>query len=309
MKDHLIIGSRGSRLAIAQSEIVKTLLLSHFPNLQIDIQKIQTSGDKLHAEKIYKFGGKGVFVKEIEEALLSNSIDLAVHSMKDVPTDIPQALEISSVLKREDASDAFLSVTYERLEDMPKGSRIGSSSLRRHVQILERNPNVDVCDLRGNVDTRLKKLKAGEMDAMVMATCGLKRLNLEQEIRQSLNFVPAVGQGAIGIEIRKDDKKVKDKILRLNDEKTYNEVFLERIFLKKMNGGCLLPLGAKVFCSSQDFSFETFIGSLDTQVILKHKGKGKIIEGEKTISEVCEKILNEGGREILRSVERGFKNI
>jgi len=303
MKDRLIIGSRGSRLAIAQSEIVKTLLLSHFPSLQIEIQKIQTSGDKLHTEKIYKFGGKGVFVKEIEEALLSNSIDLAVHSMKDVPTDIPPALEIASILKREDASDAFLSVTYERLEDMPKGSRIGSSSLRRHVQILERNPNVDVCDLRGNVDTRLKKLDNDEYDAIILATAGLNRLGLRARIQSHFSvetFTPAIGQGAMGVECRSDDIAIKKIVQCLHHEPTALCVAAERAVNQVLKGDCHSPIGAYAYIAHAQLHLHAMVGSLDGKIILNTYQCGDVSDAVMLGELAAKQLLKDGAATLLR---------
>jgi len=301
----LIIGSRGSLLARTQAEIVKKKILTFEPSLDIQIKTIKTAGDIFEGKAIPSFGGKGIFVKEIEDHLLNGDIHLAVHSMKDVPTELPPGLEICATLKRDDASDAFLSNDYASLKEMPKDATVATSSLRRKVQVKHEFPHLKCVDIRGNIDTRLKKLEDRQFDALIMASCGLDRLGFSKKVKQRLKFIPAVGQGALGVEIKSNQTDIRNIVLQLNDEQTFQEVKIERIFLKHMGGGCLVPLGARANCTSQVFILETFIASLDGDQFLSHKEKGSLLEVEKKVFVLSEKVLNAGGRKILERLERG----
>ena len=304
----IIIGTRGSQLALAQAEYIRQKLLETNPKTDISLKIIKTMGDKFLQSPLSRIGGKGVFVKEIEEALQRGDIDLAVHSLKDVPTELPSGLELSVICKREDPSDAFVSSKYKTIQALPKGSTVGTSSLRRKVQLLHLNPDLKVVDLRGNVDTRLKKLDRGEYDAIVMSAAALKRLGLEKQISQVLNFIPAVGQGALVLETRKKDKDLKDKISFLNDKKTAQATFLERLFLKEMQGGCQVPLGAYATCNEMSFLMSAFIGSLDGKLFLEHNVKGLLVDSQKNVLSLSQELLNRGGKKILETIERAGKN-
>ncbi|MGH6874555.1 MAG: hydroxymethylbilane synthase [Aestuariivirgaceae bacterium] len=243
----LRIGSRGSKLALVQAEEVKARLSSALgmESLRIEIVPIVTTGDRIRDRSLSEIGGKGLFTKEIEEALLSGAIDLAVHSMKDLPAVLPEGLIIGGLLPREDPRDAFLSRISKTIEALPRGARIGSSSTRRVAQLRRRRPDLAFSDFRGNVDTRLRKLKAGEVDATLLACAGLNRLGLQKEITTPIaveDMLPALGQGAIGIEIRRDDGPMAEAIARINDEATAQAVACERGFLAELDGSCKTPI-------------------------------------------------------------------
>jgi hydroxymethylbilane synthase len=243
----LRIGSRGSKLALVQAEEVKARLATALgmESQRIEIVPIVTTGDRIKDRSLSEIGGKGLFTKEIEEALLSHMIDLAVHSMKDLPAVLPKGLVIGGVLTREDPRDAFLSPISKSIAALPRGARIGSSSIRRVAQLRRHRPDLAFSDFRGNVDTRLRKLKAGEVDATLLACAGLNRLGLQNEITAAIavdDMLPALGQGAIGIEIRSEDGPMAEAIARINDEGTAQAVACERGFLAELDGSCKTPI-------------------------------------------------------------------
>ena len=241
------IGTRKSKLALAQTDIVINALKKVDLNLTFEVIEIITSGDKFLDQNLATIGGKGLFLKEIEEAMLANKIDIAVHSMKDVPAELPQGLTIDCMLEREDPRDCFVSSKFNSLKEMPKGTKVGSSSARRAVLVKEMNPNVDVVPFRGNVITRLKKIESGEVDAAIFALAGLKRLGLEnvaKEIFDPRTFIPAVGQGAIGIERRVADLKIAKLLSKISHQPTIDCVTKERKFMKLHGGNCTAPIGA-----------------------------------------------------------------
>jgi hydroxymethylbilane synthase len=243
------IGTRKSQLALAQVDIVINELKKVDPTLDFEIIKIVTSGDKFYDKNLAEMGGKGLFLKEIEEALLANEVDMAIHSMKDVPAELPQGLIITSVLERGDPRDVFVSEKYNSLKEMPKGSVLGTSSARRAVLAKEINPLIEVAPFRGNVNTRLDKISRGEVDAAIFAYAGLDRLGLNSKFKEILDptqFIPAVAQGAIGIETRKNDIKLQDILAKINHEQTFRDVAKEREFLKQHGGNCTAPIGAYV---------------------------------------------------------------
>lgn len=298
----IIIGSRGSLLALKQAEMVKSQLLVRYPYMQIDISVIKTMGDKILDSPLSKIGGKGIFVKEIEEALFGKKIDLAVHSMKDLPIELPKGLCVGAILKRGEYRDAFVSKRYQRFLDLPRGATVGTSSLRRRIQILKQNPTLHVIDVRGNVDTRLKKMLQHKPDALVMSAVGLERLGLGNYIQEKLKFLPAVGQGALAIEIRKNDHQIKKMISFLNHPRSFLEVELERFFLKKMGGGCQVPIGALAKVQKKSFSMKAFIGSLDGSIILEHKIKGFLEDAHRLVRLLSQEMLNNGGKKILENM-------
>lgn len=260
----LVIGTRPSMLALWQAEHVKAALAAF--GVRCELKKITTKGDKVLDRSLVAIGGKGLFLKEIEDELLAGSVDLAVHSMKDVPYDLPQGLAIVSVLPREEPVDAWISRDGSRIEDTRTGTLVGTTSLRRQVQLKKLYPNLVFKDLRGNVDTRIKKLNAGEFDGIVLAAAGLKRLGFGSRIAQRLNLVSAAGQGAIGIECRVGDVRVSELVAKLNDQETMRCVTLERAFLRKVQGSCQTPVGCLVRGAEGDsgrFEMRYFIADPD----------------------------------------------
>jgi hydroxymethylbilane synthase len=245
MKKDITIGTRASKLALWQANHVKALLEEQF-QANVTLKKISTKGDRILDRSLMDIGGKGLFLKEIEDALLVGEVDIAVHSMKDVPYELPEGLVITAILPRENPHDAFVSSRFKAFEDLPNDAVIGTTSLRRVEQLKQMNPNLKFKDLRGNVDTRLAKLQAGEYDAIVLACAGLKRLGLQEHICQELRIVPAVGQGAVGIECREMDDELVKMVSALNDAKTKDCVDLERYFLAQIEGDCKTPVGCHV---------------------------------------------------------------
>jgi len=245
MKKKWIIGTRSSKLALRQTQIALQQLQSLYPQYEFIIKTIKTTGDTIRNKPLHLIGGKGLFIKEIEEQLLSKEIDMAVHSVKDLPAELEKNLLLGAVLKREDPRDAFISLTYDRLADVRNGSTIGTSSLRRKAQILHQNNTLQVVPIRGNIDTRLKKLKTEGLDGIILACAGVKRLGLEKHIKEIMplnTMIPSCGQGAIGIEIRNEKDALK-LLAPINDEHSFFEVAIERTLLAKVGGGCHLPLG------------------------------------------------------------------
>ena len=281
-------------MALWQSEFVAAELQKKFPALKIELVKIQTTGDKILDSPLAKIGGKGLFTKEIETALAENKIDLAVHSLKDVPNELPPNFKIAAITKRAYPFDAFVSNKFSSIDELPKGAVIGTSSLRRAAQILNLYPHLKIENLRGNVDTRLKKLDAGNFDAIILAAAGLERLGYHNRIKQILTkIIPAAGQGALAVEIRADDNEVAELVNFLNDEKTFNAAKIERDFLKVIGGSCQIPVGIFAEVDKEKISLRAVIASIDGKKIISDTATN--IDG-KTFAE---KILNNGGREII----------
>ena len=288
------IGTRASKLALWQSEFVAAELQKKFPALKIELVKIQTTGDKILDSPLAKIGGKGLFTKEIENALAENKIDMAVHSLKDVPNELPQNFKIAAITKRAQPFDAFISNKFNSLAEMPKGAVVGTSSLRRAAQILNLYPNLKIENLRGNVDTRLKKLDAGNFDAIILAAAGLERLGYNNRIKQILTeIIPAAGQGTLAVEIRADDFQVAEIVKILNDEKTFQAVKIERDFLKVIGGSCQIPVGIFAEVDDEKITARAVVASIDGKNIIRDTAEN--LDG----ATFAEKILNGGGREIL----------
>src|SRR5512134_4192250 len=265
------LGSRGSKLALWQAEFIQ-FEIEGKARRKVEIVTIKTTGDMILDVPLARVGGKGLFVKEIEEALLSKRIDLAVHSMKDVPTHLPGGLEISCITQREDPRDAFLSVTCARFEELPKGALVGTSSLRRQTQLLGLRSDLSIGQLRGNLDTRIRKMEEGRYDAIVLAAAGLRRLGWDGKIRQYLPVdvsIPAIGQGALGIEIRSDDAETREAVAFLDDYETSIAVRAERGFLKRLEGGCQVPIAAHGTTSGGSVTLVGLIGRPDGSEILR----------------------------------------
>ncbi len=292
------IGTRASKLALWQSEFIAAELQKKYPALKIELVKIQTTGDKILDSPLAKIGGKGLFTKEIENALAENKIDMAVHSLKDVPNELPANFEIAAITKRAQPFDAFVSNKFSKIEELPKGAVVGTSSLRRAAQILNLYPNLKIENLRGNVDTRLKKLDAGNFDAIILAAAGLERLGYSGRIKRILTeIIPAAGQGALAIEIRADDIEVAETVKFLNDEKTFQATKIERDFLKVIGGSCQIPVGIFAEVDENKISARAVVAALDGKKIIRDTAEN--IDG----ATFAEKILDNGGREILREIE------
>src|ERR1043165_9625234 len=242
---HLRIGSRGSQLALWQANHISARLRER--GHQVEIEIIKTTGDKITDVALAKVGTKGMFTKEIDEALAARRVDLAVHSLKDVPTELPREFTLAAIMQHEDPRDAFISVKFSALEDLPRGAKVGTSSLRRQCQLKSVRPDLEIFPLRGNVDTRLRKLESGEYDAIILAAAGVHRLGLDQHMRSRIEpdvMCPAVGQGALAIEIRRGDHQTKTPLMFLNDADTHAAIDCERALLGSMGGGCQVPIGA-----------------------------------------------------------------
>ncbi len=299
------IGTRKSKLALWQANFVAQQLKKHFPDLEVELVKITTKGDKILDVPLAKVGGKGLFVKEIEDALLRNKIDLAVHSLKDVPTYFPPGLGLVAITKREDPRDAFLSVKYNSIDELPKGAVVGTSSLRRKVQLKIHRPDLTIKDLRGNVDTRIRKLEEGQYDAIILAYAGLKRLGLENKAKQVFDtdfMIPAVAQGFLGIETRLDDAETIKIVSVLNDEESRLRATAERAFLKALEGGCQVPLAGYSEIKDGKLILTGFISDLEGKRYFKDFIEGSPVEAEDLGIELAERLLQSGAREVLDEV-------
>jgi hydroxymethylbilane synthase len=301
----LRIGTRASQLALFQANWVKEKLEQVHPRLRVTLAKIKTTGDKIQDAPLAKIGGKGLFVKEIEEALLARRIDLAVHSIKDVPTDFPEGLHLSAITKREDPRDAFISRQGISLKDLPQGAKIGTSSLRRQAQLLHFRGDLRLIPLRGNLDTRLKKLKTLSLDGIVLACAGLRRLGLDENITEMLSTdisLPAIGQGALGIETRVDDEEVEERIEFLNDPDSSIAVSAERAFLKRLEGGCQVPIAAFGRIVDSILQIDGLVGTIDGKRLIRHRMEGAVEQAESLGVELAEALLRKGAGEILEEV-------
>lgn len=305
MKNQIIIGTRGSKLALWQADYIEQRLREEYPGLSVTQKRVTTKGDRILDVPLAKIGGKGLFTKELEEEMLSGGIDLAVHSLKDMPAKVPDGLVIAAVTKRLDPGDALVSNRFSSFEELPKGARVGTSSLRRRAQILCARPDLEMLDLRGNVNTRLRKLDEGEYDAIVLAVAGLKRLGFADRIRQVLPremVLPAVGQGALAIETREDDKETRDMLAFLRDDDTICCTEAERSFLARVEGGCQVPVGVYATAEGDGLKVEAVIASLDGQRFYRGDVNGTRRDAAKLGENLAEKLLDEGGAEILKEL-------
>jgi len=301
----LRIGTRGSQLALYQANWVKEKLIQTHPPLKVTLITIKTTGDKIQDAPLAKIGGKGLFVKEIEEALIQKRVDLAVHSIKDVPTELPEALHLSAITKREDPRDVLISKDGRRLRDLPQRAKIGTSSLRRQAQLLHFRGDFELIPLRGNLDTRLKKLERMNLDGIVLAMAGVKRLGLEARITEVIPTeisLPAIGQGALGIETRKEDEEVEGRIHFLNDPESAVAVSAERAFLKRLEGGCQVPIAAFAKIVDSHLQIDGLVGTVDGKQLVKHHLEGPLEKAEALGTELAEILLGKGAREILDEI-------
>ncbi|HWR37194.1 MAG TPA: hydroxymethylbilane synthase [Clostridia bacterium] len=297
----LRIGSRGSQLALWQANHISALLREH--GHQVELEIIKTTGDKITDVALAKVGTKGMFTKEIEEALAEGRVDLAVHSLKDLPTALPPGFEIAAITTRENPRDAFLSVKYGSLEELPKGARVGTSSLRRQAQLMKVRPDLDIFPLRGNVDTRVRKLEEGEYDAIILAAAGLFRLDKTQLVRQVIRpevMCPAAGQGALGIEIRLGDTVMRDHLKFLDDAVARATTTAERALLNKLGGGCQVPIGAHAIMVNGILTLVGVCARPDGTTVLREvqTGTDAVALGER----VGDTLLGRGADQILREV-------
>jgi hydroxymethylbilane synthase len=304
----LRIGSRGSQLALWQANHISALLRARGHEVEIEI--IHTTGDKITDVPLAQVGakgglGKGIFTKEIEEALAARRVDLAVHSLKDLPTELATGFEIAAITEREDARDAFCSRLYEKIEDLPQRARVGTSSLRRQAQLKAIRPDLDIRPLRGNVDTRLRKLEQGEYDAIILAAAGLTRLGKTELMKQVIPaeiMCPAAGQGALGIEIRERDLPVRQHLEFLNDSAARAATTCERALLNRLGGGCQVPIGAFAEIRNGKLHLDAVVADPDGSKLLRESLDGNLHDPEGLGSAVGETLLNRGGDEILEAV-------
>ncbi|MFZ5915706.1 MAG: hydroxymethylbilane synthase [Chloroflexota bacterium] len=309
MPENLVIGTRGSTLALWQTQYVVERLRAITPDLDIRVKTIQTQGDLVRDRALSEVGGKGLFVKEIENALLSAEIDLAVHSLKDMPTEQPRGLTLGAILERADPRDALVvRAGGQDLSSLPAGARVGTSSLRRRAQLLAARPDLRVLDLRGNVDTRLRKLREGQYDAIVLAVAGLVRLGHAQAIGQVLPLdlmLPAVGQGALCVEVRADDDAVRALVAALDHAPTRWATAAERSFLRRLEGGCQVPIGAYAQVDEGQLDLRGLVAALDGVRLARDAIHGPATEAERLGVALAERLLAIGGADILAEVRRG----
>ena len=297
----LRIGSRGSQLALWQANHISALLRARGHEVEVEI--VHTTGDKITDVALAMVGTKGMFTKEIEEALAAGRVDLAVHSLKDLPTELPPGFEIAAVTEREDPRDAFCSRFYSKIEELPQGARVGTSSLRRQAQLKAIRPDLEIHPLRGNVDTRLRKLERGEYDAIILASAGLKRLGRTEMVKQILSaevMCPAAGQGALGVEIRKGDTATREQLSFLNDDAARAATTCERALLNRLGGGCQVPIGAFAETRNGKLHLEAIVADPDGSKVLRESRDGD--EPEQLGNTVGEILLGRGGEEILKAV-------
>ncbi len=305
MRKVIKIGTRASLLALAQSNNIKNLIKAGYPEVSVELVKIVTRGDKILDVPLAKVGGKGLFVKEIEEAMLRGEIDLAVHSMKDVPAELPPELHLGIITKREDPRDAFIANKYKTLADLPEGGKVGTSSLRRRSQLAVVRPDLRIYDLRGNLDTRLRKLDDGMYDAIILAAAGLNRLGWSDRIASFFSpaeMLPAVGQGAVGIELRRDAEELLAGLNFLQDNETEVTVRAERAFLHQLEGGCQVPIGAFARLTDETISITGLIAAVDGSKMLKKTAEGAAVDPDIIGRRLADQLLGLGGREILAEV-------
>lgn len=301
----LRIGTRGSRLALAQSEWVRRGVEARFPDVRVELVRIKTRGDKILDAPLSQVGGKGLFVKEIEEALLRNEVDVAVHSMKDVPAELPEGLGLLVFPEREDPRDALISARNEPFEALPPGGRIGTSSLRRAAQLLQKRPDLQIVSLRGNVDTRLGKLESGDLDAVVLAAAGLHRLGLAHRVTQFLDpsvLLPAIGQGALGLEMRVGDERAVQVFGSLNHGPTELQVRAERALLRELEGGCQVPIAGHAMVHDRRLVLDGLVAELDGSEVIAHRAEGDAERPEEIGTGLAHMLLRSGAGAILERI-------
>jgi hydroxymethylbilane synthase len=305
MPQTIRIATRKSPLALWQAEEVSRQLKQLYPELEIELIKIVSKGDKILDAPLAKIGGKGLFVKELEQSMLDGESDIAVHSMKDVPMAFPEGLYLPVIMEREDPTDAFVSNTYSSLETLPENARIGSSSLRRQLQIKEAMPNAQMLNLRGNVNSRLQKLDNGDYDAIILATAGLLRLEFEDRIKTRITpeqSLPSVGQGAVGIECRQGDVEIEKLIAPLNHQPTYTRLSAERAMNNRLNGGCQVPIAGFAILENDELFLRGLVGRPDGSEVVRGEIRGPADSAQELGLQLAEQLLNDGADKILREM-------
>ncbi len=310
----LTIATRVSDLALWQAYHIKDRIEASFPEIEVELNKIVSNGDKVLDKPLALIGGKGHFTKELEDEMLAGNADIAVHSLKDVPTYIPEGLELVAVTQRQDQSDVFLSHNYATLNDLPQGAVVGTTSLRRRMQLLQQRPDLKVKDLRGNVNTRLRKLSEGQYDAIILAWIGLHRLDLLKDIpytdKLSLDMmIPPMGQAALGIEIVKGNAKILEIAESLKDENTFICTQIERDFISKIGAGCSAPVACNAVINADEVTFRVMLGFPDGTNVMHEKLVVKVNESKNIGSELADKMINNGALELLKNAEKiAFKD-
>jgi len=303
-KNEIRIGTRGSRLALWQANWIKESLESKDKDLSVSLIKIKTTGDKILDVPLARVGGKGLFVKEIEEALMDGKIDIAVHSIKDVPTDLPDPLHLPVICKREDPRDALISRGL-KFSEMPQGAKIGTSSLRRQAQLLHLRSDLKMVTLRGNLDTRIRKLDTEGLDAVILAAAGIRRMGWGDKITELLSpeiSLPAIGQGAVGIECRREDSWINSQIAFLLHRETFDAVTSERALLKRLEGGCQVPIAAYAEIENHTMRLRGLVGSVDGKTLIRDEIMGPRTRGESLGVKLAERLLEAGADKILEEV-------
>ncbi len=308
MRKKIVIGTRKSKLALWQAEYIADCLRKKYKDIQVELEHIVTKGDKILDVPLAKIGGKGLFTKELEIAMMEKRVDLAVHSLKDMPTALPDGLKLAAITKRFDCGDALVSPVYKTLDNLPLGAKIGTSSLRRKAQLLRYRPDLEIHNLRGNVNTRLRKLEEEHFAGIILAVAGLKRLGFEKMITQIIPqtiCLPAVGQGALAIETRADDEEIQQLLQFLHDEETADATAAERGFLARVEGGCQVPVGVYAQVDKYDkekLIVEAVIGAIDGSCLIREKISGKRTQAKELGIKLAEKILANGGLVIMQSL-------
>ena len=304
MQQTIKIATRKSPLALWQAEYVRAALEHYHPNLTVELVKMTTKGDQILNSPLSKIGGKGLFIKELEIGMLEGKADIAVHSMKDMPYEIPVEFELGAVLERENPYDALVSNHFDSIENLPRNAKVGTCSMRRIVQLKALRPDLEILDLRGNINTRLQKLDDGEFDAIILACAGLIRLGFESRIKQQISAeqsLPAVGQGAVGIEIRANDKPVLDLIAPLVNEQTSQRISAERAMNARLEGGCSVPIAGFSTIDRDKITLTGLVGNVASGVILKHQVTGNVDNAEVLGVQLADKLIEKGAREILKN--------
>lgn len=305
MISSIAIGTRGSALALNQANFIASLIRAHAPEMRVSVHTYKTQGDKILDAPLSKIGGKGLFTKELELALLSRNIDIAVHSMKDLPTELPEGLAIGAVPKRVTPYDALISDKFDSLTELPQGARLGTSSLRRSAQLRTVRPDVEIVDLRGNIHTRLEKVRNGSLDAAILACAGLERLGLKDRIRQIISdqiMLPAVGQGALAIEVRHEDSALREFLEDIGDPVTTLEVAAERALLGALGGGCQVPIGALAHAHGNDLQLRACVCSLDGQTLIRDSLTGSLVGARDLGLRLADRLIQQGADAIIASI-------
>jgi hydroxymethylbilane synthase len=307
MMKEIKIATRKSILALWQSEHIKARIEAQHKGMKVELVGMKTKGDVILDTPLAKIGGKGLFTKELEDSMLKGETDIAVHSLKDVPVVFPEGLKLAAICSREDTRDAMISEKFAKFSDLPHGAKVGTTSLRRKMQLLIMRPDLEIISLRGNVQTRLRKLKDGEFDAIILAMAGINRLNLRSEVAHIVPFeldqmIPAMGQGALGIEAR-DEKQILEQIDFLNDENAVIETTIERDFVSVLEGGCQVPIGISAMLQGEEISIDAIVGLPDGSEFIKDSLKTSKDKFQSVGKELAHKFIEKGARELLKRAE------